>query len=233
MDPVPNPSRVNNKSKATLSLPNLPGIGASPHSFVSVLDVQQFGSIVTQGPSQHSVIPVKANQYPSAPSTSQQQRYLEVPFPSASLNNLVQSSGVTGVSPHYGLGQSFVTQQAAFPESWHSGHSPYRYELVSLPNRVQKCYGCGMEFANNYRQSPYNIVVKHVDRRLVRRDERTGLFLYSADYSNTYYHLDAAHISRKNPFFNGNVYISLEQRQNLDEGQSDVIAMSNLNVVFV
>jgi len=54
MDLVPNPSRVNDKSKATSSLPNLPGIGASPHSFVCVLDVQQFGSIVTQGPSQHS-----------------------------------------------------------------------------------------------------------------------------------------------------------------------------------
>jgi len=147
------------------------------------------------------------------------------------LNNLVQSSGVTGVSPHYGLGQSFVTQQAAFLESWHSGHSPYRYELVSLPLRVQKCYGCGMEFANKYRQSPYNIVVKHVDRRLVRRDEQIGLSLYSADYSNTYYHLDAAHISRKNRFFNGNIYISLEERQNLDEGQSNVITMSNLNVV--
>ena len=89
MDPVPNPSRVNDKSKATSSLPNLPGIGTSPHSFVSVLDVQQFGSIVTQGPSQHSFTPVTANQYPSAPSTSQQQRNLEVPFPSASLNNLV------------------------------------------------------------------------------------------------------------------------------------------------
>lgn len=176
IEPVPNPS-IN--GTATSSLPNL---GASLHSFFGAGGVPQFGSEVTQGTSQ----------YPLAPSTSQSA--------SPALTNLLQSSGVTGVSPHYGLGQSFVPQQAAFPESWHSGHSPYRYEVVRLPTRAQKCYGCGMEFAEKYRQPPYNIVVKHVDRRLVRRDERTGLFLYSPDYSNTYYHLDSAHIARKNPF---------------------------------
>ena len=79
-------------------------------------------------------------------------------------------------------------------EGWHSGYSPHRYELVTLPGNVRKCYGCGAEFTERHRNSPNNIVVKHVDRRLVRRDEHTGHFLYSADYSNTYYHLDFGHI---------------------------------------
>ena len=86
-----------------------------------------------------------------------------------------------------------------------STEDPRENNVLRVVLRVvlfQKCYGCGIEFAEKYRQPPYNIVVKHVDRRLVRRDERTGLFLYSPDYSNTYYHLEAAHILRKNPFFN-------------------------------
>ena len=86
-------------------------------------------------------------------------------------------------------------------EGWHSGCSPHKYELVTLPSNVKKCYGCGQEFSDRLRQSPNNIVLKHIDCRLVRRDERTGNFLYSADYSNTYYHLDRAHILRKKTLF--------------------------------
>ena len=52
-------------------------------------------------------------------------------------------------------------------------------------------------------------IIKHVDRRLVRRDEQTGHFLYSADYSNTYYHLDFAHIQKKNPFSMGRCLLLL------------------------
>ena len=113
----------------------------------------------------------------------------------------------TGATTHYGMPllKGNVSQQVALGESWHPGHSPYRYELTLLPSRVKKGYGCGLEFTDNLRQSPNNIIVKHVDRRLVRRDERTGLFHYSADFSNTYYHFDHTHISRKNPLFNGKV----------------------------
>lgn len=67
---------------------------------------------------------------------------------------------------------------ASGAESWHSGHSPHRYELVALLGNVKKCYGCGVEFTDRHISPLYNIVVKHVDRRLVRRDERTGNFLF-------------------------------------------------------
>ena len=33
----------------------------------------------------------------------------------------------------------------------------------------------------------------------------------SADYSNTYYHLDFAHIQQKKPFFNGQVFIAFDK----------------------
>ena len=42
------------------------------------------------------------------------------------------------------------------------------------------------ELTNRHRNSQYNIAVKH-NRRPVLRDEQTGHFLYSADYSKTWY----------------------------------------------
>ena len=118
-------------------------------------------------------------------------------------------------------------------EGWHSGYSPHRYELVTLPGNVKKRYGCGAEFTERHRNSPNNIVVKHVDRRLVRRDEHTGHFLYSADYSNTYYHLDFAHIQQKNPFFNGQVFIAFDKMRSFDYAQCDMIENCNLHATVV
>ena len=115
-------------------------------------------------------------------------------------------------------------------ESWHSGYSPHRYELVTLPGNVKKCYGCGAEFTDRQRSPLHNIVVKHVDRRLVRRDERTGNFLFSADYSNTYYHLDFSHIQRKNPFFTGQVFIAFDKLSSLNNSQCNIIENCNLKV---
>ena len=75
------------------------------------------------------------------------------------------------------------------------------YYLVVLPTNVKKCYGCGDMFAEKFRQRPHNIVVKHVDRRVVRRDGSTGASVYSTDFTNTYYHPNPAHIRRKKPCF--------------------------------
>lgn len=76
-------------------------------------------------------------------------------------------------------------------------------------------------------------MVKHVDCRLVRRDEKTGQFHYSADFSNTYYHLDSNHIARKNPVFDRNVYLSISTYQAPDAGQHHVISTSNVNIVLI
>ena len=91
------------------------------------------------------------------------------------------------------------------PSHWHSGMSPGRYELVPLPGNVAKCYGCGQNFAEKYRSSPYNIIVKHVDRRIRGRDA-SGNIVYNQDFTNTYYHLSKDHILKKNPAFDGYVF---------------------------
>ena len=68
---------------------------------------------------------------------------------------------------------------------------------------------------------------------LARRDEQTGQLHYSADFSNTYYHLDGNHIVRKNPVFDGDVYLSISSYQTLDAGQHHVISISNVNIVLI
>ena len=50
--------------------------------------------------------------------------------------------------------------------SWNSSMSPYRYELVPLPNSVTKYYGYYQEFTRGYRMPPNNLVVRHMDRRI-------------------------------------------------------------------
>ena len=52
---------------------------------------------------------------------------------------------------------------------WLSHSSCFRFRKKS----VKKCYGCGDNFAEKFRQPPHNIVVKHVDRRQVRKDDNT------------------------------------------------------------
>ena len=60
-----------------------------------------------------------------------------------------------------------------------------------------------------------------------------GQFHYSADFSNTLYHLDGYHIVRKNPVFDGNVYLFISNYQAFDAGQHHVISTSNVNKVLV
>ena len=114
--------------------------------------------------------------------------------------------------------------------TWHSGMSPHPYHLVALRTNVKKCYGCGALFVKKFRQPPYNIVVKHVDRRVVGKDSNTGELLYARDFTNTYYHPNPSHIKRKNPFFDGSVLIDPGTHQSLDEGQRKILEKSGLIV---
>ena len=91
---------------------------------------------------------------------------------------------------------------------WHSGMSPHDYELIPLPTNVRKCYGCGNDFVDKYRNHPYDIIVKHVDRCVMRKDHLTGALIYSTDFSNTYYYPSSEHIRQKNPLFAGLVCLS-------------------------
>ena len=76
---------------------------------------------------------------------------------------------------------------------WHSGMSLYPYELIILLTNVKVCYGCSTAFANHYQRSPYNVVIKHCDRRVIRRDQQTQQPVHTVDFHNTYCHLIKIH----------------------------------------
>ena len=127
-------------------------------------------------------------------------------------------------------------QMSASPQSafqfqqsnlWHSGLSPHPYELIVLPNNVRVCYGCGSLLKAEERSSPNNVVIRHFDRKFIRRDESMGQPVFSVDFKNTYYHLDVSHVRRKNPYFDGKVTVFIEQYHSFDSAQNARISSSS------
>ena len=124
-----------------------------------------------------------------------------------------------------------LPQQAPAP-SWNAGMSPNAYEVVATPAKVQKCYGCGNDFSPMYKTPPTNIVIKHVYRRVTKRNEQTGQLAYSSDFSNTYYHPIPSHISRKNPLFTGLVEIDQTVYASLNQEQYDILNSFQFNIIM-
>ena len=117
--------------------------------------------------------------------------------------------------------------------SWNSSMSPYRYELVLLPNSVTKCYGCYQEFTQGYRMPPNNLVVRHMDRRITGRDQ-SGQLLFSPDFKATYYHPVKEHIMLKNPVFDGRVVVTPVLSQMLSPDHLHIVNnILNLDVNFL
>ena len=114
------------------------------------------------------------------------------------------------------------------PAIWYSGLSPHPYQLIFLPTNVKVCYGYGIPFTDQHRRTPHNLVIKHIDRRFIRRNPTTGQPDFSVDFQNTYYHLNIAHERRKNPMFNGKVNISLDLYSSLNEQQHNTLTSSEI-----
>ena len=153
----------------------------------------------------------------------------------------VQHQPAASTTGHRFLGQPFVntpgavSMAAPFPASspqWQPWMSPYPYEVVLLQNKVQKCYGCGNNFVDKYRATPFNLIIKHTDKRIAGKDS-LGQLKFSVDFSNTYYHPILAHIQRKNPLFDGNVRISRVLYDSLDHGQHEFLSSLDLEVNIV
>ena len=134
-------------------------------------------------------------------------------------------------------------QQQSFPQSpmpcaglqtpWNSSMSPSIYELVITPPKVRKRYGCGNDLGDKYKTPPCNIILKHVDKRVTGKDATTDQLIHSQDYSNTYNHPKAAHITKKNPLFSGQVFLRYELYNSLDDPQRhSVNTLHSLNIVF-
>lgn len=116
---------------------------------------------------------------------------------------------------------------------WNSSMSPYRYELVLIPNSVTKCYGCHQDFTPAYRSPPNNVIVRHMDRRITGRDQ-SGQLAYSPDFKATYYHPVKEHIILKNPVFDGRVFVAPVFCQILSPEQIHVVNnVINLDVNYL
>ena len=113
------------------------------------------------------------------------------------------------------------------PVQWHAGMSPHPYTFA------RKCYGCGQDFAQKYRDCPTNLVVKHVDKCIRGRDEQSGSLVYSPDFTNSYYHPICSHIRRKNPLFAGTVNIDHAMYDALTVGQKQVLSSFDVSVQVV
>ena len=87
-------------------------------------------------------------------------------------------------------------------------------------------------FAEIFRQTLHYIVVKHVDRRVVRRDDNTGVLVYSRLYLHLLLSQSCAHWA-KNPVVDGRVLIDLGTCQSLDEGQRDMLKGHGLVVNII
>ena len=133
---------------------------------------------------------------------------------------------------HMPAAQMPPNAQATSPQvMWHSSMSPNKYEVASIESCVTKCYGCGAAFADKFWRPPFHLVVKHLDRRVLGKNNTTGQLLYSNDYFNTYCHLSVSHIQRKkNPVFPGIVHISSVLYYSLDTEQRNYLASSGVEV---
>ena len=107
----------------------------------STLDLSQFGTAAITDPTRHLSAPGPSNQY--------QQQVL---FSAAAVRNPDTfhqpiSQTQPAINTQYGLAAPFVSQQAAMSgEIWHSGHSPYRTELVELPSKVKNVTAVAWNF---------------------------------------------------------------------------------------
>ena len=100
-----------------------------------------------------------------------------------------------------------LTQDSS--QVWHSGLSPYPYEIVVLSNNVTVCYGWHSKFLDSERVFPSNLVIKYRNRRITGR-RPTGELVVAADYQCTYCHFSKDHVGKMNPvfLFNPTVHIS-------------------------
>ena len=109
--------------------------------------------------------------------------------------------------------------------------SPHKYYLREKLANVTNCYGCNESFSLRYCQSPTNIIVKHIDRR-IRGKTQDGQLIYNADFTPAYYHPIRSHITRKNPCYSGNLYIKSQVLQRVEQNYVNMIAVeSSFNIV--
>ena len=99
-----------------------------------------------------------------------------------------------------------LQQRDLIVEECNSSMSPYHYEIITLPNNVQKLYGCGKRFWDCYWVFLNNLIVRHRDHRIMGMSI-TGHPIVNRNFQYTYCHLKKNHIARKNPAFAQNIVV--------------------------
>ena len=79
--------------------------------------------------------------------------------------------------------------------------------MVEKEESHKKCYGCGRPFADKYNSPPNNLIIRHVDRRIMGKDDATTQLVFNHNFTAAYYHANKMHIVMKNPNFAGIVNI--------------------------
>ena len=114
----------------------------------------------------------------------------------------------TGCSPPIPYSSPPFTHVPTISE-WHSGLSPFPYELVMRAHyQCTICYGgC---------KRPYTVgdafVVRHQDKRVMGKDQ-AGNFLFNETFKPTYYHVQFDCIKRRNFYFDGTVHLVQQWRK--------------------
>ena len=146
------------------------------------------------------------------------------------INSVDNSNMIQKAMPMISKGHRKTIGSSPSPVYWHSGLLPHPYEVARKAKEVVKCYGWGEDFANNI---AFNLVIKHIDRR-IRGKDSNGHLIFNSGFTPAYYHPLRSHILRKNQYFDGRVHIknSLYEKLGVDNFVI-FVAMSELEVVPV
>ena len=102
------------------------------------------------------------------------------------------------------------------------------YEITFLQGLISKCYGCGNKFSNHNRQTPYDVVIRHLEVRPVYDRQTNGWYLPPGNKkSNAYYHIDSKCVQRVHKLFDKtSVKIPVEVQAVLSEGHKEVLRVA-------
>ena len=107
---------------------------------------------------------------------------------------MVQSQGISSLPAPWNPQLPVLTD-------WHSGMSPYPYEIVLRSQfSCTVCYGgCGQPYTDRDL-----FVIRHMDKRVLGKDD-SGKLVYNHQFKAAYYHAAFDHVQMKNIYFNGYV----------------------------
>ncbi|MEW8544914.1 MAG: hypothetical protein AB2693_15415 [Candidatus Thiodiazotropha sp.] len=102
------------------------------------------------------------------------------------------------------------------------------YEVTFLQGLISKCYGCEAKFSSHDRQTPYDVVIRHLEVRPVYDRQSNGWYLPPGNKkSNAYYHIDSKCVQKIHKTFDKNIVkIPVEVQAVLSDSHKEVLRMA-------